>query len=89
VSHHLKIVDEDVDLAALKAVIHVRFATRVALPSFLSSVTISSEFVLQLLPPRLHSSSGGNNLQFTDAVYLWRQQAGRDQPPKFINLAIF
>ena len=64
--------------------IGVRLATQVALPSFLSSVASSSELVLQLLPPRLHSSSGSNDLLFTAAVDLWRQQTGRDQLPEFI-----
>ena len=64
--------------------IGVRLATQVALPSVLSSVASSSELVLQLLPPRLHSSSGSNDLLFTAAVDLWRQQTGRDQLPEFI-----
>ena len=64
--------------------IGVWLATQVALPSFLSSVASSSELVLQLLPPRLHSSSGSNDLLFTAAVDLWRQQTGRDQLPEFI-----
>ena len=64
--------------------IGVRLATQVALPSFLSSVASSSELVLQLLPPRLHSSAGLNDQLFTAAVVSWKQHTGQDQPPEFI-----
>ena len=62
----------------------MRLATQVTLPCFLSSVASSSELVLKLLLTRLYSSSGGNDLLFTAAVDLWRQQTGRDQLPEFI-----
>ena len=35
---------------------------------------------------RLHSSSVGNDLLFTAAVDLWRQQIGRNQPPNSSSL---
>jgi hypothetical protein len=64
--------------------IGVRLATQVALPSFLSSVASSSELVMQLLPPRLHSTAGVNDHLFFAAVDSWKQRTGQDQLPEII-----
>ena len=52
--------------------IGIWLATQVALPAFLSSVASSSQIILQLLPPHLHSSSGINDHLFSDAVEEWQ-----------------
>jgi len=64
--------------------IAIRLATQVAFSSFLSSVSSSSELVMQLLPLHLHSSAGVNDQLFTNAVDTWKQRTGHDQPPNVI-----
>jgi hypothetical protein len=61
--------------------IGIRLATQVSLPAFLSSVGSSSELVMQILPSRLHSTAGVNDLTFTVAAEEWKLRAGQSQLP--------
>jgi len=64
--------------------IGIRLATQVALPAFLSSVASSADLVVQLLPPRLHSSASINDQLFITAVDEWKIRTGQTQPPQVI-----
>jgi len=48
--------------------IGIRLATQVSLPAYLSSVASSSDLALQLLPQRLHVTSGVNDSLFDAAA---------------------
>jgi hypothetical protein len=54
--------------------IGIRMATQIALAAFLSSVKSSSDLGRQLLPPRLNSTNGVDDLLFTSAVDEWMVQ---------------
>ena len=62
--------------------IGIRLATQVALPAYLSSIASSGHLILQLLPPRLHSTEGSNDQLFIDAVDTWRERAGGMELPQ-------
>jgi Reverse transcriptase (RNA-dependent DNA polymerase) len=62
--------------------IGIRLATQVSLPAYLSSVASSSELMLQLLPQRLHVTSGVNDLLFAAAVVAWKTTSEQDQLPE-------
>jgi len=62
--------------------IGIRLATQVSLPAYLSSVASSSELMLQLLPQRLHVTSGVNDSLFAAAVVAWKTTSEQDQLPE-------
>jgi len=59
--------------------IGVRLTTQVSLPAYLSSVASLSELLLQLLPQRLHITSGVNDSLFAAAVVAWKTTSEQDQ----------
>jgi hypothetical protein len=62
--------------------IGIRLATQLALPTFLSSMACCNNLVLQLLPQRLHISSGVSDPMYTAAADNWTMLSGQSQPPQ-------
>lgn len=59
-------------------------ATQIALLAFLTSVASSSDLVRQLLPPRLNSTNGVNDLLFTSVVDEWVVQTAQNDHSRFV-----
>ena len=60
--------------------LEVRLATDLALPAFLSSVSGSTDLILELLPPRLQNHSGLHDELYIAACVEWHTRSNSSVP---------